>query len=75
MSQTGPGDPLTPGYPSVDGIYRNPINESGLPTIPAIPMSYRDAKEILRRMRGKSVTFYKNLHWQLRLLLSGGRYL
>ena len=50
---TGPGDPLTPGYPSVDGIYRQPLNESGLPTVPAFALSYGDAQEILRRMKGQ----------------------
>lgn len=52
IGRQGPGDPLTPGFPSVDGIYRNPLNKSGLPTIPAMAMSYGDAKEILRRMKG-----------------------
>ena len=63
MGKQGPGDPLTPGFPSVDGIYRNPINKSGLPTIPAVAMSYGDAKEILRRMKGKNCTFPEvNVH-------------
>ena len=52
MGGAGPGDPLTPGYPSVDGIYRNPKNQSGLPKIPATAMSYGDVKEILRRIKG-----------------------
>ena len=52
ISETGPGDPLTPGFPSVDGIYRQPLNESGLPPIPAFALSYGDAKEILNRMKG-----------------------
>ena len=53
MGKTGPGDPLTPGFPSIDGIYRQPINDSGLPTIPAFGLSYGDAQEILHRMKGK----------------------
>lgn len=52
LGKQGPGDPLTPGFPSVDGIYRKPLNQSGLPTIPAMALSYGDAKEILRRMKG-----------------------
>ena len=60
MGGKGPGDPLTPGYPAVDGIYRLPLNHSGLPTIPANAMSYGDAKEILRLMKGKFHTT-KNL--------------
>ena len=51
----GPGDPLTPGFPSVDGIYRQPLNDSGLPTIPAFALSYGDAQEILRRMKGEYI--------------------
>ena len=66
MGKQGPGDPLTPGFPSVDGIYRNPLNKSGLPTIPAMAMSYGDAKEILRRMKGKKCTFPEvNVHKQI----------
>ena len=66
MGRQGPGDPLTPGFPSVDGIYRNPLNKSGLPTIPAMAMSYGDAKEILRRMKGKTCTFPEvNVHKQI----------
>ena len=53
MGATGPGDPLTPGFPSIDGIYRQPLNESGLPRVPAFELSYGDAQEILRRMKGE----------------------
>ena len=55
MCGAGPGDPLTPGYPSIDGIYRNKIDKSGLPKIPVTAMSYKDAKEILRRMKGNEL--------------------
>lgn len=58
MGETGPGDPLTPGFPSVDGIYRQPLNESGLPKIPAFELSYKDAEEILRRMKGEFHTVF-----------------
>ena len=53
MGEKGPGDPLTPGFPAVDGIHRQPLNQSGLPTIPFMAMSFGDAKEILGRMKGK----------------------
>ena len=60
MGATGPGDPLTPGFPSIDGIYRQPLNESGVPTIPAFELSYGDAQEIIRRMKGEPrAAFYK----------------
>ena len=52
MGEKGPGDPLTPGFPAVEGIYRQSLNQSGLPTIPSMAMSYGDANEILRRMKG-----------------------
>ena len=50
---TGPGDPLTPGFPSVDGIYREALNGSDSLPIPAMVLSYGDAQEILRRMKGQ----------------------
>lgn len=46
------GDPLTPGRPSLPGIYRNPRNDSQLPKIPAHPMSYGDAVHFLSKMQG-----------------------
>ena len=52
MAETGPGDLLTPGFPAVDGIYRQPISELKLPAIPSLPLSYGDAMQILRRMKG-----------------------
>jgi N-acetylated-alpha-linked acidic dipeptidase len=48
----GVGDPLTPGRPSIPGVYRRPSSESGLPTIPAHPMSYGDAINFLKHMEG-----------------------
>ena len=53
LGETGPGDVLTPGFPSVDGIYREPVGKLRLPSVPALPLSYGDALEILRRMDGK----------------------
>jgi N-acetylated-alpha-linked acidic dipeptidase len=51
-----PGDPLTPGWASTPGARR--IAESAseiLPKIPMIPISSRDAAEILRRLHGPAV--------------------
>ena len=42
------GDPLTPGWPSTEHAHRIPKQEANLPTIPAQPIGYHDAKEILR---------------------------
>jgi len=51
-----PGDPLTPGWASTKGARRIPIEESEiLPKMPMMPLSSRDAAEILRRMTGKPV--------------------
>ncbi|MBI3400531.1 MAG: M28 family peptidase [Acidobacteria bacterium] len=48
-----PGDPSTPGRPSKPGVERLPMDKiETLPTIPVQPMSYRDAEEILRRLKG-----------------------
>ena len=50
---TSLGDPITPGLPSIDGIFRISPDEAGLPTIPATPMPYGDAEEIMKIMDGK----------------------
>jgi N-acetylated-alpha-linked acidic dipeptidase len=51
-----PGDPLTPGYASTKDARRIPVSESEiLPKVPMMPLSARDAAEILRRMSGKPV--------------------
>ncbi|MGA2591651.1 MAG: M28 family metallopeptidase [Bryobacteraceae bacterium] len=48
-----PGDPLTPGWASVDGARRIPMEEAvSLPKIMAVAMSWRDAKPLLARMDG-----------------------
>lgn len=47
------GDPLTPGFPSLDEINRIPLNEAGLPKIPSQPINVQDATEILGRLGGK----------------------
>ncbi|XP_042894430.1 putative N-acetylated-alpha-linked acidic dipeptidase isoform X2 [Penaeus japonicus] len=46
------GDPLTPFYPSVESAYRLAEENSSVPKIPVQPVSYGDAREILRHMGG-----------------------
>lgn len=51
-----PGDPLTPGWASTAQARRIPEAESAiLPKLPMMPLSARDAAEILRRLRGPAV--------------------
>ncbi len=51
-----PGDPLTPGWASTASARRIPESESAiLPKLPMMPLSARDAAEILRRLRGAAV--------------------
>jgi N-acetylated-alpha-linked acidic dipeptidase len=51
-----PGDPLTPGWASLPGAKRIPESESRiLPKIPMMPLSARDAAEILKRLGGPAV--------------------
>ncbi len=48
-----PGDPLTPGWASVEGAKRIPISEAqSLPKIMALAMSWHDAKPLLENMGG-----------------------
>jgi len=48
-----PGDPLTPGWASVEGARRIPVEEAvSMPKIMAVPMSWRDAKPLLENMTG-----------------------
>ena len=48
-----PGDPLTPGWASTASARRIPESESTiLPKLPMMPLSARDAAEILRRLSG-----------------------
>ena len=48
-----PGDPLTPGWPSIEGARRIPESESEiLPKIPMMPLSAADAQAILSRLTG-----------------------
>src|ERR1700712_22774 len=50
-----PGDPTTIGYPSKPGCVRQDTNLT-TPSIPSIPISYRDALPILRALNGHGPT-------------------
>ena len=48
-----PGDPLTPGKPSIPGVERIKIEDATNRTsIPVQPISYGDAKQLLQPLRG-----------------------
>ncbi len=48
-----PGDPTTPGWASVPGAkHITPEEARSLPKIPALPLSWRDAKPLLENMNG-----------------------
>jgi N-acetylated-alpha-linked acidic dipeptidase len=48
-----PGDPTTPGWASVPGArHIAPEQAQSLPKIPALPLSWRDAKPLLENMNG-----------------------
>lgn len=48
-----PGDPLTPGWPAVEGARRIPVEEArSVPGIIAVPLSYRDARPLLESLGG-----------------------
>ena len=48
-----PGDPLTPGWASVPGAKRIPIEQAAsAPKIMALPLSWHDAKPLLENMDG-----------------------
>eukprot|EP00094_Tigriopus_californicus_P004991 TCALIF_04806-PA protein Name:"Similar to Naalad2 N-acetylated-alpha-linked acidic dipeptidase 2 (Mus musculus)" AED:0.00 eAED:0.00 QI:0/-1/0/1/-1/1/1/0/771 len=53
----GHGDPETPGWPSLDNVYRVPddVLAKRLPPIPAQPIGYKDAAVILGAMSGELV--------------------
>ena len=51
-----PGDPTTPGWASVpDAKHIAPEEARSLPKIPALPLSWRDAKPLLENMNGPEV--------------------
>ncbi len=48
-----PGDPTTPGWASVPGAKHIALEEArSLPKIPALPLSWRDAKPLIENMNG-----------------------
>jgi N-acetylated-alpha-linked acidic dipeptidase len=51
----GAGDPSTPGYPSTRGAKRIPLEQMPVPRIPVVPLSYANAAELLRGIRGTAI--------------------
>ncbi len=51
----GAGDPSTPGYPSTAGARRIPLDQMPVPRIPVLPLSYGNAVELLKDVRGASI--------------------
>ena len=51
-----PGDPLTPGWASTADAKRiSPADSEILPKVPMMPLSWRDAAEILKRLKGPAL--------------------
>ncbi|KAI8502655.1 hypothetical protein Bbelb_193570 [Branchiostoma belcheri] len=66
----GEGEPLTPGYPATDYVYRIDQSDSDqLPTIPVHVIGYNDAKELLRQPEGYLSVFSRLGHG---IVLSAG---
>ncbi len=51
----GAGDPTTPGTPSRRGAPRIPLDQTGVARIPVVPISYGNAAELLRDVRGTPI--------------------
>jgi N-acetylated-alpha-linked acidic dipeptidase len=51
----GAGDPTTPGWPSVRGARRLPLDSTRVPRIPVVPLSWTNAAELLRDIRGSAI--------------------
>ena len=49
------GDPSTPGYPSTENAQRIARDRMEVPRIPVIPVSYDNAAELLRGVRGTAI--------------------
>lgn len=49
------GDPSTPGFPSTEGARRIPLSQMEVPHIPVLPISYGNASELLRGLKGNSI--------------------
>ncbi|EPX71538.1 Tre1 family protein [Schizosaccharomyces octosporus yFS286] len=61
------GDPLTPGVPSHwDSSRIRPENAQVLPKVVAIPVTYRDAMDLLKRLKGRGEQISAD-RWKLRL--------
>lgn len=52
-----PGDPTSPGIPSLPGNIDNRTEPQGIPTIPSIPISYADALPLLKALNGRGPQF------------------
>ena len=51
----GTGDPSTPGWASVRDARRLPLDSMQVPQIPVVPLSWRNAAELLRDLRGAAI--------------------
>lgn len=51
----GQGDPTTPGYPSTKDPVRVPLDSTGVPRIPVVPISAENATLLLEGVRGTSI--------------------
>jgi len=51
----GAGDPTTPGTPSRKGATRIAPEQAGVSRIPVVPISYGNATELLRDLRGRAI--------------------
>lgn len=49
------GDSQTPDYPSLEDVYRMSTKDVKLPQIPCQPISYNDAKQLLKLLKGQKV--------------------
>ncbi|KAF2755506.1 protease [Pseudovirgaria hyperparasitica] len=59
-----PGDPTTPGYPSLPGAERKPVDHA-IPSIPSLPISYKEALPLLKALNGYGPKASKfNKFWQ-----------
>jgi N-acetylated-alpha-linked acidic dipeptidase len=51
----GTGDPSTPGWASVRGARRLPVDSMAVPRIPVVPLSYANAAQLLEEVRGTAI--------------------
>ena len=59
------GDVLTPGWASTKDAKTNPTdNNPGLPNIPSMPLSWRDAQKLLQALKGHGQKFDNYWGWQ-----------